>query len=412
MSAPAPGQDSLPSRRRVLFLAEAVTLAHVARPLALAAGLDTKHYEIHLACAESYASLIGETSLQRHTLHSLSPARFKAALAGGRVLYDAATLRAYVEEDLRLLHELRPDVVVGDFRLSLSISARLAGIPYLTISNAYWSPYRAQHYPVPELPLTRLLGVTAAQLLFNLVRPLAFALHSRPLNQVRREFGLASLGRDLRRVYTDADYTLYADPPELFPLSTLPDTHRFLGPVLWSPALPLPTWWDTLPNDKPCLYVTLGSSGNAGLLPRILAALAGEPVTVIAAGAGQKMTDEIPGNAYIADYLPGGDAARRAKLVICNGGSPTSQQALLAGVPVLGIPANLDQHLNMTALEKAGVGRILRSEHLRPSSLRNAVRAMLTDEALNQRTAAMAETSGRYSAPRRFAEIVQEVIAD
>lgn len=412
MSTPASGQDATPPRRRVLFLAEAVTLAHVARPLALATGLDSHRYEIHLACAESYASLIGQTSLQRHTLRSLSPTQFKAALASGRVLYRAATLRAYVEEDLRLLHTLRPDVVVGDFRLSLSISARLAGIPYLTISNAYWSPYRIQHYPVPELPITRLFGVTAAQLLFNLVRPLAFAFHGRSLNQVRREFGLASLGSDLRRAYTDADYTLYADPPELFPLSTLPDTHRFLGPVLWSPTLPLPTWWDTLPNDKPCIYVTLGSSGNAGLLPRILAALAGEPVTVIAAGAGQKITDEIPGNAYIADYLPGGDAARRAKLVICNGGSPTSQQALTAGVPVLGVPANLDQHLNMAALEKAGVGRILRSEHLRSSSLRDVVLRMLADTSLSQRAAAMAETNNRYSAPRRFAEIVHEVLGD
>ena len=58
------------------------------------------------------------------------------------------------ENDLALIKSYRPDLIVGDFRLSLSISARVAGIPYAAISSAHWSPYyRHAAYPMPVLPL-------------------------------------------------------------------------------------------------------------------------------------------------------------------------------------------------------------------------------------------------------------------
>ncbi len=38
------------SPKRVLFFAEAVTLAHVARPITLAKGLDPTRYEVVMAC--------------------------------------------------------------------------------------------------------------------------------------------------------------------------------------------------------------------------------------------------------------------------------------------------------------------------------------------------------------------------
>ena len=43
-----------PPRVRVLFIGEAATLAHVARPLALAAALPKHRYEVVLATPERY----------------------------------------------------------------------------------------------------------------------------------------------------------------------------------------------------------------------------------------------------------------------------------------------------------------------------------------------------------------------
>lgn len=110
------------------------------------------------------------------------------------------TLRKYVEADLRVLDEIAPDLVVGDLRISLSVSARLAGIPYIAIANAYWSPYAQRRFPLPDVIWTRLFGVRLVKLLYRLERPLLFALQCMPLNWVRRRHGLSSLGWNLCRI--------------------------------------------------------------------------------------------------------------------------------------------------------------------------------------------------------------------
>lgn len=366
-------------RKKILFVAEAVTLAHVGRPLALAHMLDPQRFDIQFACADGYDFCFRDSGFPRWRIDSIPSGQFLQALAQGKPVYSETTLAHYVDDDLRLLNEVRPDVVLGDFRLSLSVSARLAGLPYVALSNAYWSPYVRQHYEVPAIALTSALPIALADLLFRMARPFAFALHTLPLNRVRRRHGLASLGTDLRRVYTDADHTVYADIAELFPATGLPASHSYLGPVLWSPPLALPDWWCNLPDDKPLLYVTLGSSGQAQLLPRVLRALAPLPVTVLAATAGNIELGGVPPNAFVAPFLPGAEAARRSRLVVCNGGSPTSQQALDAGVPLLGIASNLDQFLNMHGVTAAGAGALLRADRFSEPALQRSVTALLGD---------------------------------
>jgi UDP:flavonoid glycosyltransferase YjiC (YdhE family) len=364
-------------RTRVLIMAEAVTLAHVGRPAALAAALDPQRFEVHFATSPRFDALLGPLPHRRHPLDTIPTERFLAALDRGTPIYTKSDLRDYVREDRALLAEIHPDVVVGDFRLSLSISARLANVPYATITNIYWSPLARQRFPLPELPLTRALGVRAAGLIFPAARPVAFALHTRPLNHVRREHGLPSLGPDLRRTYTDADHVLFADAPELAPPHTLAPGHEFLGPVVWEPA--------ALPPELPAgplVYVTLGSSGRSRLLPAVVRALADLPVTVVVASAGADLPDPLPPNVIAADYLPGTAVTRRAALVVCNGGSPSVQQALSAGTPVLGLPGNMDQHLSMRSVIAAGVGLLVRSEHATPTAIARAARQLLAEPPL------------------------------
>lgn len=398
-------------RLRVLFVAEAVTLAHVARPLALARTLDPARYDVTLASDVRYRALYHDPGLAERTIRSIPSARFLDALAKGRPLYDAEALRTYVRDDLDLIRDVAPDVVVGDFRLSLSISARVAGTPYLAITNAYWSPYARRRFPMPDLPLSRHLGIPLARGLFALARPLAFALHTRPLNRVRREYGLADLGFDLRRVYTDADRTLYADVPELVPTFGRPATHHYLGPILWSPAVGVPDWWPDLPTDRPLVYVTLGSSGQGGTAARVLQALGELPVSVVAATLGNPDFRQVPSNVRMADFLPGMEAAARASLVICNGGSPTTHQALAVGTPVLGVASNMDQHLNMQAVKDFGAGELLRSEAASPEAIRLVVMRMLDRQSYSMSASSMAEIFSRYHPADRFEEILSRHVA-
>lgn len=397
-------------RKKILFVAEAVTLAHVGRPLALAQTLDRQRYDVHFACAPGYDMFFKGSHVSSWTISSISSARFLAALAAGKPVYDRQTLQQYVEDDMRLLQAVRPDVVIGDFRLSLSVSARLADVPYVGLINAYWSPYVEQHYTVPAIGLARVLPIPLADRLFRLVQPLAFAVHSIPLNRVRRAYRLPSLGHDLRRVYTDADHVLYSDIPEMFPAHDMPITHSYLGPVVWSPPTELPPWWDVLPAVRQIVYVTLGSSGQGSLLPKVLQALAPLPVTVIAATAGTGDPGPLPSNARVATYLPGMMAAQRAALVICNGGSPTSQQALTAGVPVLGIAGNLDQYLNMHGVLGAGAGALLRSDRLNEGHLRDTALQLLEQPGPREAAAKVAQQFLRYDAGARLAGLLAQLL--
>jgi len=399
-----------PSRARVLFVSEAVTLAHAARPAVLAGALDQAEYDVHLAWDGRFAQLFSQLPGPVSPLRSITTQRFVAALAKGTPIYDVATLEDYVEQDLRLIEQIGPDAVVGDFRLSLAVSAPLAGVPYLAISNAYWSPYLDQRMPLPDLPLNRVLGLGISQALFRTALPVAFALHARPLNRVRRRHGLPSLGSDLRRVYTWADHTLYADPEALYPELRLPQHHHFVGAVAWEPAVALPDWWAHLPADRPILYVNLGSSGPVGLLSRVLAGLARMDVTVIAATAGRPLPTEVPANVYVSEYLPGELAAGKARLMVCNGGSPATQQALRAGIPVLALPSNLDQYLNMAQLERFGAGRALRAERAKPDVLRRNAAALLDDPGYARAAGRLSAACAPGIAPERFRSILAAAI--
>lgn len=385
-------------KRTVLFIAEAVTLAHLARPLALASSLASDRFEAVLARDPRYRWLTDKYPLPARDIRTIETRAFLDALAGGKPVYQLDTLRSYVRDDLALFEAVRPDAIVGDFRLSLSVSARLAGIPYLAITNAYWSPQWTPAYTVPSLPITRVLPLPLADALFRLARPIAFAAHSMPLNALRREHGLRPLGSDLRRIYTDADCILYADIAEMY-AGILGDRQQvFLGPIEWSPPSETPEWWTSLNPDLPKAYVNLGSSGDPRLLPTVLDALGSLPIQVIAASAGARYEGTIPANAKVEDYLPGQIAAASAEVVICNGGSPACQQALSAGVPVLGIAGNLDQFLNMHSVARWGAGALLRADRLRAETVRQKVADILASESMSRAAASYAQTAARYRA--------------
>jgi len=365
------------AKRNLLFIAESVTLAHVARMFAMASELGSTH-KTRLVCGKGYAHLFeGQGDCELTTdLYCVEPSRFRAALRAGKPLYDGATLQKYVESDNRLIEKYQPDVVVGDFRVSLSVSARLNAVPYVSVINAYWSPFARPKYYLPDIPVARMLGQRIGQVLFDLVRPVAFAGHTKPLNGLRKKYGLTDLGRDLRNVYCDADAVLYPDLESIIPTYDRPATHSYVGPLSWEPDVPLPDWWATWPAGKFVVYVTMGSSGDASLLKSIVATVAEAGGVSIVSTAGVSLDLGSEKSTYAVPYLPGSQAAQVADLVICNGGSPTTQQALSCGKPVIGIADNLDQFLNMYYLEQAGVGALLRSYNVNSAKIKAAVEAI------------------------------------
>ena len=379
-------------RRRVLFIGEGSTLAHAARPLALAAALPADRYEAIIATPERYRRWAPD-HLPWWPLQAQSAEAFAARLSAGKPLFSRARLEQYVAEDLQLISEARADVVVGDFRLSLAASARKAGTPYINISNAYWSPDRPLRLVRPTLAMFKGWPAPLAELAFRTLSPPALRWHAKPVDELLAAHGLEGIDRNLRRAFTEADVTLYADFPALFPDLAETEQRSFLGPVAWEPATPLPIWWGRVPDDRPIAYVTLGSSGDVAMLNRIVTWLAQMGFVTLLATAERA---EIAGNEalFVADYLPGLAACELADLVVCNGGSPTTTQALLKATPVLGIASNLDQLLNMRAVQATGVGASLRADKLSRHSFEAAVNRLSGFRAAKAAAAFAAEAGG------------------
>lgn len=360
--------------KHILFFSEAVTLAHIARCITLANKLyESGQYTITIAADNRYDEIIGSVPFKRIPLASISSQYFAKKIADGLPIYNVKTLTDYVNEDLSIIDQIKPDFIFGDFRLSLAISARIKRIPYASITNAYWSPYADIKYPVPEIPLTKIFGVSIAQKIFDWVRPIVFRLHTLAFNKVCKKFRQPLLGSDLREVYTHADYTLYADAGALIPMVALPENHIFIGPLLWSVEVPLPAWWDSLPRDRPIVFITLGSSGDSSVLPLLLETLNNIPVTVLCVTANKIDLEKSYSHIFSVNFLPAELAVKKADIVICNGGSPMVYQSMAENKFVIGIPSNLDQYLMMTLADNAGFGQLIRAGKVNSQNIEQAV---------------------------------------
>jgi UDP:flavonoid glycosyltransferase YjiC (YdhE family) len=202
-------------------------------------------------------------------------------------VYTKAILAKYVADELRLYETIRPDVVVSAVRISTTISAPVFGVPCASVVTPYYTYWtrrstgREWFLPVADYPILRLLPTSIA----NVLMSSALRYIAVPVNELHREHGLPTLS-DFLDVMIWGNRVLFPDDPLLVPLTYQAPHETFLGPLLWSLQIPLPTYWDELGRDRPMVYATLGSSGAAHAVRAVLEALGGMDVDVVFSTAG------------------------------------------------------------------------------------------------------------------------------
>lgn len=392
----------------MVFIGEDLTLAHVTRPLVLAKALDLTRYDVHFATGGKYQRFVEGSELNSHTIPTLSSEIFIERLAKGRPIVTVKEIEISVQTDLALFRQLSPDMVVGDFRLSLSISTQIAKINYACLTNAYWSPYSTLPFPVPELPIVDIFGVKLVGYLSRLLLPFIMRYHATPINAVRKKYGLSTY-RSIKEVYTAGNWALYLDTPSLAPTFAKPDHHLYLGPLLWSPDVPLPAWWHNLPDNKPVVYVTMGSSGDIGVVKTVIAVLKEMNVTAIVSSAGRFDAEDSHDNLFVENFIPGIKAAQKASMVICSGGTATSYQALSCGTPVLGTPCNADQYLSMEAVVRQGAGVLVRAGKVTSRNIKQGIETILSNKDFAFNANRIKTEMDEYHAPTRFSDFINAV---
>jgi UDP:flavonoid glycosyltransferase YjiC (YdhE family) len=228
---------------KILFLAEGVSLAHVGRPLTLASWAFENNHEVHFACSLEAISKTGISQFlfPIHSLYTIKSSHFYERIRQGQFFYQYDEMINYVEDEKKLINQINPDLVISDFRLTAPISTKLCSKPLLNLSNSHWSPHADCPFPAPNVGFFKWLPSVISKGVFSLLRPIAFKVYATELNKVRRNYGLPEK-KDFRELYTEGTYTGFMDMPDFTLIAKKPETHFFLGPIIWSPKLKEPKY--------------------------------------------------------------------------------------------------------------------------------------------------------------------------
>ncbi len=298
-------------------------------------------------------------------------------------------LRRQVEDELAILDAHDPALVICDFRLTMYISARLRGIPVVSLLGGRWllqyatRPVEpARTHPSYDV-LERILGANLAR---RVAKPLQLRIlrwKMAPYHALAREHGL-ELPQNIWDWFI-GEHNLILDTETMGPTAPLPAHFTRVGPIIWNPEMQMPSWMDEIGADRPLIYVTMGSTGDPELFSLLIAELGKLDCTAVFSTGGQIECSpgELPANVRMARFLPGAAVMRRADMAIFHGGAGTAYQAIAEGVPAVIIATHLEQEFAGEVFETHGGGRFytMREVKARPAKLVDGIKQMLHDPA-------------------------------
>lgn len=401
-------------RRKVALFADGGFLAHTTRALEVGRALRRAYdHDVHFCLSGPYARLISEAGFPVHSVFNVDR-EVTLRLAERAGLVSLSWWREVAEQsvasDLAVLNELRPDLVVGDLRMSLSTSARHLRVPYVAITNAAWTSRYAERIHVPDGHVsTKVLGQRVADALFPGVKRFLTWYWARGYDRVRARLDLAPLASLHELV--EGDITLLADVPEYFPITDSPLCYRYVGPILWRAALPRPAWLGTLDPQRPTLYFTMGSTGDTRFFQEAARVFGDSEYQVLITTGGLKVDLKgAPKNLFIEEFADGDALMAASDLVVSHGGNGTVYQALASGVPIVGFPTMFDQEMNMQRVVALGCGVRLHRQRDNAERLRQAVEQVLGDEQYRRACDRMQRRIAYLDGPRRAAVHINHLL--
>lgn len=352
--------DYSPRTKTILAVPDGNALAHTTRTVQVASELRKLGYRVQFATDGKYVPLIRAAGFACEPHLTLDPKSVLNICREGRTnYYTEEFLHRCVEADCALFDRVKPDLVLSDFRFSVSTSAEVAKVPHAVILNSLWTNYFSGRLTAPENTVfSRIFGKTLVSLLSpyltKLVKSWVLKFDNRAHNRVRRAYGLKKR-TDLLDLIA-GDLNLLADIPAFGPTKNLPERFVYVGPIVWQPEIAEPDWFGKLDPERPAIYISMGSTGDPRMFEEVVRVFGDTPYQCMITTAGLAKMESLPSNIHVVEFAPGEKLMAKADLVICQGGNGTVYQALRSGVPILGYPTMHDQHFNMDQVERLGMG--------------------------------------------------------
>lgn len=303
-----------------------------------------------------------------------------------------APLGKILEGHIEVMRQEKPDLVVADATISVSTAAYITGTPAVGVMNSH---------------AARFISPT------NMFMP---AIHffdkvqlARIRGRVYRKFSCKPVDAiELLRSIT----LVSPDLPGFFPTPRNWPNWNLIGPIHSEPEVPLPDWFSELADGQPNVYITMGSTGIMDtFLRRTYDALGKLPYRFVLTTAGQATPETLalaPSNFRITQYAPGSKILQHCKALIFHGGNGTMYQGLAAGVPMIALPAHVEQVYNIEPGIKNGFAVQLSPKRVSGKQIVNALDRVMNEPSFRQAAERFAGPVRDSDGAARAAEIFEQ----
>lgn len=381
-------------KKRILIAPEVVDLAETHRMTSFAEVFVKLNHEVIILGKGRYDYLFADKGFQRvyidYDEEWISEEKFRMMHnldENGLDFMTEDELEKFVQLEVSLLNDLRPDVVITGFRPTLSISTKIARIPLVWVLSAVCSDmYYEKGLATAimsinqEIPALKLLPPKVRNYIFCKMA-LKFPHKIEVWNKVMKKLNLGTFTNTTKIL--KGDFNIMSDAKELFPeFGELPPYYAFSGPLLMESNIKMP---ESVRNyhkntDRPMVFFSMGSSGEPEIFKAIIAGFKDQPYDVFVASTNIIERDEIPfipNNVIVEKFYPAFEITSMADAVVIHGGQGTVYTTAMAGTPFVGIPMFGEQQHNLDNLARKGCGIVLSRYNLKSQTLNQSINKIL-----------------------------------
>lgn len=374
-------------KRTVLIFSEGISYCHIVRPLIVSRWLKELDLDLLVACTTKAEPLFKAEGLATLIVETADPKLIFARLARGSYLYSEDEMSEYYRKDAALLDRIEPSLIIADFRFSLLHLASARSIPSVGMTSASCHPAYPLSKQTPNAFISpswlpaRLFDAMHRTWFGRRVQNSVIKAISVNYQRASERHGLEPLGSFFEYA-SQGDLCLLCDDPEVMPLPKLRAQDVYTGALIWDRIDDLPNEFYKLDPTRKKVYITIGTqeSLKVGFVKPLVLGLVKQGCSVILSKGKRDIDLEIDApNVVIVDFINESKLLPEIDLYIYHGSAMSTYQGLAAGVPMISIPAQADQHFHSEALVRLGVGELIRPVELKTERLLAIAEKMLTN---------------------------------
>lgn len=374
---------------KVLGLVYGGYSSHTARVLEIAKALrETGRYSVLFSGSGPFMKLVEQEGFEwvetpTIPLEKLLEGERKDGLFG---YYDSDTVNKQYEIEFSLLKQYAPDIIIRDeFRDIAALTAKVAGVYDVYLKQANMSPYYYFRFLPKNLSWIEKTDESMDEKGINRLMRAVRTEFSKYLHEKAKNLGFTL---DLNSVAgVEPDLTLIPDSEYLFSLTGIPDSYKYIGPLMVRQKQSPPEWKDQFSaSQKIRILITGGTTNMFDYMRLYQDAFSGGDYCV----AMFTVNSDCPQDFFHGEFRIS-DVLNSADLFITHGGLGSTYMGLLSGTPMIAVYSHVEQQTNAYEIQNLGIGTGLDASTVTALELRKAADNIVKDRRFSRRSKKVAE---------------------